>query len=394
MLKPASEIELDDIPPQTATPLRPASRSGASGPDTTSATGFQTYHAPAALHEQLVAEGSADAAPAVVTPPPRVAAPERRRSTPAPQPVAAATVGAPAAPSRPTVVTDEPEEARSRTGMIVGGAVVAGIVAFVIGMGSGGGASLASATGEGFVLKAPSDWSATGAVPDPALGDGSVALAPSGGGAEATISAARMPSARAFSIARQRGGTAETVTLAEGEGLRYGNALYVVPTGADAVVVSCAAGAAAIAACPEVAGSVEVTQGEVVDAGPSTEGASALRDALTKLRADLKNHSFDLQRAKTTAGQRSRRGTWRAPTRRPLGRRGGTGRRARAAGARRVDSGVEGGRRRLEPVFGRGKAGSAGGARSASARIATARGRVLKAQAALGQAGYPTGSGG
>ena len=94
------------------------------------------------------------------------------------------------------------------------------------------------------------------------------------------------------------------MTLSEGEGLRYGNALYVVPTGADAVVVSCAAGAAAIAACPEVAGSVEVTQGEVVDAGPSAAGASGLRDALTKLNTELKNHAFDLQRAKTAAAQR------------------------------------------------------------------------------------------
>ncbi len=395
VLKPGSEIELDDIPPQTATPLRPASRSGASGPDGTSATGFQTYHAPAALHEQLVAEGSADAAPVVVTPPPRVAAPERRRPTPAPQPVAAATVGAPAAPARPTVVADDPEATRSRTGLIVGGAVVAGIVAFVIGMGSGGGASLASATGEGFVLKAPSDWSATGAVPDPALGDGSVALAPAGGGADATISAARMPSARAFSIARQRGGTAETVTLSEGEGLRYGNALYVVPTGADAVVVSCAAGAAAIAACPEVAGSVDVTQGEVVDAGPSTEGASALRNALTKLRAELKNHSFDLQRAKTASGQRE--------SSRDLARAYSTA--ARAVGAAPVGALAQPARDELAAglkAVGDGwsrysvaaKAGSAGGARSASARIATARGRVSKAQTALGQAGYPTGSGG
>ncbi len=395
VLKPASEIELDDIPPQTATPMRPASRSGASGPDTTSATGFQTYHAPAALHEQLVAEGSADAAPAVVTPPPRVAAPERRRATPAPQPVAAATVGAPAAPSRPTVVADEPEEERSRTGMIVGGAVLAGIVAFVIGMSSGGGAAPASATGEGFVLKAPSDWSATGAVPDPALGDGSVALAPSGGGAEATISAARVPSARAFAIARQRGGTAETVTLAEGEGLRYGNALYVVPTGADAVVVSCAAGAAAIAACPEVAGSVEVTQGEVVDAGPSTEGASALRDALTKLRSELKNHSFDLQRAKTAAAQRESAndlaGAYRTAARgvgsAPVGALAQPARDELATALKAVGDG-----------WGRyaaaARASSAGGTRSASARIATARGRVTKAQAALGQAGYPTGSGG
>ncbi|MEY2443311.1 MAG: eukaryotic-like serine/threonine-protein kinase [bacterium] len=394
VLKPASEIELDDIPPQTATPLRPASRSG-SGPDTTSATGFQTYHAPAALHEQLVAEGSADAAPAVVTPPPRVAAPERRRSTPAPQPVAAATVGAPAAPSRPAVVADEPEEARSRTGMIVGGAVVAGIVAFVIGMSSGGGASLASAKGDGFVLKAPSDWSATGAVPDPALGDGSVALAPSGGGADATISAARMPSARAFSIARQRGGTAETVKLSQGEGLRYGTALYVVPTGADAVVVSCAAGAAAIAACPQVAGSVDVTQGEVVDAGPSTEGASGLRDALTKLRTDLKNHAFDLQRAKTAAAQRhsandlakAYRTAARGVGKAPVGALAQPARDELASGLKAVGDG-----------WGRyaaaAKSKSAGGTRSASAAIATARGKVSKAQAALAQAGYPTGSGG
>jgi serine/threonine protein kinase len=394
VLKPASEIELDDIPPQTATPLRPASRSGASGPDTTSATGFQTYHAPAALHEQLVAEGSADAAPAVVTPPPRVATPERRRSTPAPQPVAATTVGAPAAPSRPTVVA-EPEEARSRTGMIVGGAVVAGIVAFVIGMSSGGGASLASAKGDGFVLKAPSDWSATGAVPDPALGDGSVALAPTGGGAAATISAARMPSARAFSIARQRGGTAETVKLSQGEGLRYGNALYVVPTGADAVVVSCAAGAAAIAACPEVAASVDVTRGEVVDAGPSTEGASGLRDALTKLSTDLKHHAFDLQRAKTAAAQRlsandlakAYRTAARGVGKAPVGALAQPARDELAAGLKAVGDG-----------WGRyaaaAKAKSAGGTRSASAAIATARGKVLQAQAALAQAGYPTGSGG
>ncbi len=396
VLKPASEIELDDIPPQTATPLRPASRSGAGAAGTGSATGFQTYHAPAALHEQLVAEGSADAAPAIVTPPPvATPAPERRRPTPAPQPVAAATVGAPAVPARPAVVADEPEESRSRAGLIAGGAVVAGIIAFVVGMSGGGGASPASATGDGFVLKAPSDWSATGAVPDPALGDGSVALAAPGGGAEATISAARMPSSRASSLARQRGGAAQIVKLSEGEGLRYGNALYLVPTGADAVVVSCAAAAAAIAACPDVAGSVDVTRGSVVDAGPSTEGGKALRDALTKLRSELKVHTFDLQRAKKSSAQRESandlakayRAAARAVGRAPVGALAQPARDDMAGALKAVGDGWA----RYAVAA---RARSAGATRSASARIATARGRVLKARAALGRAGYTTGSGG
>ncbi|MGH2898532.1 MAG: serine/threonine-protein kinase, partial [Solirubrobacteraceae bacterium] len=75
-LEPASEIELDDIPPMGPTPLRPASRPGPIG-GTAGATGFQTYHAPAALHEQLASEG-VDVAPDVSTPPPAPAAAPRR----------------------------------------------------------------------------------------------------------------------------------------------------------------------------------------------------------------------------------------------------------------------------------------------------------------------------
>jgi hypothetical protein len=394
VLKPASEIDLDDIPPQTATPLRPASRSGAGGArDGAATTGFQTYHAPAALHEQLVAEGSADAAPAVVTPPP-VAAPPPRRTTPAPQPVAAATtVGAPAVPARPVV--EAPDEPRSKTGLIAVGAIAAGIVAFVVGMSSGGGASLASATGDGFELKAPPTWSTTGVAPDAALGKGTVALAPPGAGADSTISAARMPAARASSIARQRGGKAETVRLAEGEGLRYGDALYVVPTGADAIVVSCASGAAAVAACPQVAGSIHLTRGEVSDAGPNVPGASSLRDALTKLRSALKIHAFDLQRAKTAGAQRESakdlakayRTASRGVAAAPVGALAEPARNDLASALKAVGDGWS----RYSVAA---RSGSAGGAKSASARIASARGRVQKAQAALGQAGYPTGGGG
>src|SRR5215207_6841932 len=98
---PGSAIDLDGIPQQTATPLRPPARPSAV-PITGSVTGFQTYQAPAALHEQLAGEG--DGGAAVATPPPAPAAPAPRRVTPAPQravPVPVATVGAPKAPDRP-----------------------------------------------------------------------------------------------------------------------------------------------------------------------------------------------------------------------------------------------------------------------------------------------------
>jgi len=88
-LEPASEISLDDIPPQGPTPLRPAARSRRTGA-TAGATGFQTYHAPAALHEQLASEG-VDVAPALATAPPAPAA-APRRVTPAPSPSAPAPV--------------------------------------------------------------------------------------------------------------------------------------------------------------------------------------------------------------------------------------------------------------------------------------------------------------
>ena len=396
VLKPASEIETDDIPPQTGTPLRPPSRKdgAGAGPGAAANTGFQTYHAPAALHEQLSAEGGA--APAIATPPPTPAAPPRRRPTPAPQPVAASsTVGAPAtAPRAPAVSDADAETERSRAVPIAAGAVVAAIIAFVIGMSGGGGEKPTTATGDGFVLKAPAGWAATGAVANPALGAEAVALVPSGATAEDTISAARVPAAQLGAITRAAGGEATAVQLSAGQGLRYGNALYVLPTDADSLVVSCGTGAAASAACADVAGSVDVTRGEVLPAGPTDDGARGIREALTKLQSELKNHAFDLQRARTATLQGNAAGDLATAYRAA----------SRGVGAAPVGALAESARDRLAAALkatGDGwarysraaKSRNAGAARRASTAIASARGRVTKAQAALAAVGYPRSGG-
>ncbi|MDP2710287.1 MAG: serine/threonine-protein kinase, partial [Solirubrobacteraceae bacterium] len=300
-IEPASEIELDDIPPQTATPLRPASRKerGATGG---SVTGFQTYHAPAALHEQLSAEG-ADVAPSVLTPPPAPATrPAPRRVTPAPQPVAATTVGAPATAERPPA-DDEQPVGGLRAGPIAAAAAVAAIIAFVVGIASGGGASLASASGDGFVLKAPADWSTDGAVADDALGATVTALAPAGAGATDSVSAARVPAAEAAAVVRRNGGAVSIVTLSAGEAIRYGDSLYVLPTDAGSLLVACASGAAARAACGDIAGSLELTRGTARPSGPSDEGAAAIGAALSTLRTAVRNPTADLAAATTARAQ-------------------------------------------------------------------------------------------
>ncbi|MEA2190811.1 MAG: eukaryotic-like serine/threonine-protein kinase, partial [Solirubrobacteraceae bacterium] len=65
-IEPGSAIDVSDIPPQGDTPLRPPTSSQPSAASL-GGTGYQTYQAPAALHELLGDEG-ADAAPAVATP--------------------------------------------------------------------------------------------------------------------------------------------------------------------------------------------------------------------------------------------------------------------------------------------------------------------------------------
>ena len=78
ILEPSSEIDLSSIPPQTDTPLRPATSSqpaAAAGPE----TGYQTYHAPAALHEVLGTDTDDGLAAAAAAPAPAPARPAPRR---------------------------------------------------------------------------------------------------------------------------------------------------------------------------------------------------------------------------------------------------------------------------------------------------------------------------
>ena len=335
VLKPASEIETDDIPPQTDTPLRPPSRSGARAPAPVPAArehGLSDLSRARGAARAALAEGGGGAAPAIATPPPAPAAPRRggaRRPRPSPW----------RRRHRRRARDDRAADGRRRRGRrgersravpIALGAVVAGDRRVRRrDVQRRRREAPASASGDGFVLKAPAGWSATGAVRRPARwapGGRAGARRRERRGHDQRRPRPRRPRRRDH--ARGAAARRATVELSAGEGLRYGDALYVMPAGADSLVVSCGNGAAALAACPGVAGSVDLTRGEAQPAGPTDEGARALRDAITKLRAELKNHAFDLQRARTAsaAGQRGRR-PGDARTARP---RGASGRRRRA----------------------------------------------------------------
>ena len=208
-LEPSSEIDLSSIPPQTDTPMRPASSPEQPAAPAGGETGYQTYHAPAALHEVLGTD-SDDAIPAVATPPPRPSA------APAPRRVTASSL--PSVATRPTTSepvgegADEPEEPSLPVGAIVGGAVVVAIIAFVIGMTSGGSPEPASASADGIVLKAPDGWKAAEAGLIPAVGSAGAALAPPGAGEGEGAAAARMPTAKAVALV-QGASDAERVQL-------------------------------------------------------------------------------------------------------------------------------------------------------------------------------------
>ncbi|MEA2150241.1 MAG: eukaryotic-like serine/threonine-protein kinase, partial [Solirubrobacteraceae bacterium] len=272
-LTPGSEIDVDDIPPQGAKPLRPATR--ASLPASGALTGFQTYHAPAALHEQLAAEGVDASAAAVVTPP-ATATPARRVATPAPQHATPAPVAAPAPVAKPAAPEPAAEPGPEPRGLpvpaIAAAAVVAAIVAFVVGISGGKPASVASASGDGFVLKAPSGWVTTGAPTVPALGAGAVALAPPGAGGGEAIAAARMPAAGAAALARSAGAP-QQVHLSAGDAVRHGAALFVLPTSDGTIVVSCTAGPQVRAACGSAAASLQLQRGRARALGPTADGA-------------------------------------------------------------------------------------------------------------------------
>jgi hypothetical protein len=390
-LEPGSEIDVSDIPPQGPTPLRPASRSGPSG--TGSLTGFQTYHAPAALHEQLAAEGVDAGAGAVVTPAPAPVAAPRRPATPAPQPAVAAVV-APVAKPEAAEIEPEPEpEPRRPVGAIVGAAVVAAIALFVVGIATGGSSeTLASATGDGFVLKAPSGWKTAAAPPAETLGSGAVALAPPGAAPGASVAAARMPDDQVAALA---GKTApQRVKLSAGEAASYGGALYALPTTDGTIVVTCSQAPAVRADCGAIAGSLKLTRGTPKPLGPTEEGAQDINGTLSRLRTRIANPTEDLGRASTAHAQED------AAT--DLARYYRTASSELRTGP--VGALAEPARDQLTAALGAvgsawaryaraAGAGSRGGVASARQAVSRARARVTAARVALGKVGYPGGGG-
>ena len=389
-LEPASEIDLSDIPAQTPTPLR--ARTPAGG-DALAAgtTGFQTYQAPAALHEVL----GTDADAAIATPPPAPAArPAPRRVTPPPQRVAAPVAEpAPAEVAEPAV-----EEPRVPVGAIAAGAVAVAIVALVLGMSSAGGASPASASGNGFVLKAPAGWKAANAALVPVLGDDAVALTPPGAAAGEGVAAGVLSSAQTAALTR-RAGDPKRVKLGAGEAAMFADAasgatLYVLPTSAGTLVVSCSSAQVVRDACPSVAGSVDLTRGRALPPGPTDEGAQALGGALRRLGAAIHNPTDDLGRAKRPAAQavaagdlaRAYRAGSREVRRASLGTLA-TGARNQLAGAlRAVGDGWASYSRAA-------RASSSAGVAAARSVITRGRARIVRARAALAAAGYPTAGG-
>jgi len=298
-IEPASLIDLSDIPKQTDKPL---GRKPSAEPIATS--GYQTYHAPAALHEVL--EGDPNAAPAVVTPPPRpVATPGPRKPVTMPVPVATVAGGPKTAPKPKEAEAEEkPERRPLPVGLIVAAAVVVAVVAFIVGMSSGKSPPPASAKGDGFVLKAPDGWTPVADASIPRVGAASAALAPPGAPPGQGIAAARLSTARYPSLAargdvsRVKLGAGDAVKIADGDAT-----LFVLPTSAGLVVVSCSPSPAVSAACPAAAGSLTLDGSNAVSPGPTDEGARELARPLSRLKDAIRNPTQDLAGAKSGSAQ-------------------------------------------------------------------------------------------
>ncbi len=400
-LEPGSTIDVDDLPPQTATPLRPTP-----GPSAAplGGTGFQTYHAPAALHEQLAAEGGDGAA--VATPPPAPAAPAPRPRPVTPPPARAAPVPAAVVTPPPAQAARSPAAREEEHGLpvvpVALGAVAAGVVAFVIGMSGGGSSATASAGGDGFVLKAPSGWAKADAGAVPGLGSDAVALSPPGAARGEAIVAGRADRVGAGLLPAPLapGGAApELVQLGAGQAAHHGGVrggaaqleAYALPTDAGTVVVACTAAAAVRESCAAAAGSLEITRGKAVAAGPTDDGAQAVGGALSRLRDAAGNPVEDLARARSRSAQAVAAGDLARAYRAAAGDLADAPVGALAAGprtelARALD--------RLGDAwaaYARGaRSGNAAAARSAVGR---ARGAVRSARARLAAAGYPEGGG-
>jgi serine/threonine protein kinase len=390
-LEPASEIDLSSIPPQTDQPrARQASAEPIPG-------GYQTYQAPAALHE-LLEDAPGSTAPGVTTPgiaAAPAARPVPRRATPAPVPVA--TVGAPAVADKPVAAPEEPATRPLPVGAIAGGAVVVAIIAFVVGLSGGGSAAPASATStKGFVLKAPVGWKPATAGALAALPASDTALAPPGAPAGEAIAADRLPAARYGSLVRP-GSALSHVKLGAGEAVRItggGPTLYVLPTDAGLVVVGCSTGAAVSAACAASAGSLELTRGRAVAPGPTDDGARALNGALTRLKQGVRNPTVDLARAHSASAQataasdlsRAFRTASTTVRRAPVGALANGARNQLAAALAGVASGW------TSYARASGSANAAGVSKARQA-VSRARTRVASARSALAKAGYSGGGG-
>ncbi|MEY2442153.1 MAG: eukaryotic-like serine/threonine-protein kinase [bacterium] len=389
-IEPASEIDLSSLPEQTAKPLTSKGKPSS----TPLVTGYQTYQAPAALHELL--EGDPDAAPAVVTPPPRPAATPPRRKTAAP--VAVPTVsGAPAVAAKPAA-KDEAEEKPSRpvpVGMIVAAGIVVAIVAFVVGISGGKSTPVATAKGDGFTLKAPDGWKPATAVAIPGLSASTAALAPPGAAPGEGIAGARLPTSRYASLASR--GTVSHVKLGAGEAVRIastGSSLFVLPTDAGLVVVGCSPAPAVRAACPAAAGSVELAGSKALAPGPTDDGARALGGALKRLSDAVRNPTEDLRSAGSSSSQ--------ATAASDLARAFDTA--AREVRGTALGALATSARDELASALGAVASGwtryskaadsrSSSAIRSASKAVDRARGRVTRARSALAAAGYPRGGG-
>jgi hypothetical protein len=393
-LEPASAVDLSNIPAQTDTPMRPEGakpQAPASAPG--GSTGYQTYHAPAALHE-LLGTDEAPAAPAVATPPPRPAVRPPRHVTAPPIPT---VKGEPDRVEREKRKRAAEEESKPvPVGAIIGGAVVVAIIAFVLGMSGGGSPAPASASGDGFVLQAPAGWKPGAADASAGLGKGAVALAPAGAAQAEGIAAGRIPTGQAAGLVRG-GSDRKLMKLDAGDAVRVsasGATLYVLPTDAGAVVVGCRGSGAIQDACSSSAGSLKLTKGSARSPGPTDEGQRVLTGTLSRLRDAIRNPSEDLKSAKSAKAQATAGGDLSKAYRKAAGelRKASLG--TLVGGARDQLAGALKATADAWSSFAKAaKDANSGAVSSAKAAVESARSRITRARAALEAAGYPGGGG-
>jgi serine/threonine protein kinase len=383
-----SPVDLSDLPPPgTVAPGRPK-KTAARVPGSTS--GFETYQAPAALYElhgEQADFSSPEVAPApapvqVVTPPP---APKVT-----PPPVQAPVV---------LPVEEEEESSRSIVPVALGAAVAALVVGVLIGWAGGGGEETVRAQGDGFAVSAPAGWKSAPARRVAGLA-GAMAVAPSGVASAQAVVAGRLSARdRAVLPAGWRAaGTPRRVTLRAGDGVLYRNTrtrggrrdVYVLPTSAGAIVVSCPGGGPAADACPGVARSADPAKGEASPLGPDEGGAQELGLVLGRLRQAARAPREDLRAATSRQGQSVAAADLGRAYRAAAASLAGIELGALAAQPARDLRSSLGALARAWTAYGRAaRRGDKAGAAQARRRIAAARAAARRSRARLAAAGYP-----